>query len=91
MEYRVRPLREGDFELVQDFDDFLALQVAEIIPITRNVLEKASVLRAKYGFLKTPDALHLAGAITARCDGFLTNDHRLNRCGDEIRIEVIGL
>lgn len=34
-------------------------------------------LRAKYPSIKPPDAIHLATAISARVDGFLTNDKNL--------------
>lgn len=34
-------------------------------------------LRAKYPSIKPPDAIHLATAISARVDGFLTNDKDL--------------
>ena len=34
-------------------------------------------LRAKYPSVKPPDAIHLATAISARVDGFLTNDKNL--------------
>lgn len=36
-------------------------------------------LRAEYAWLKPPDAIHLATALTGRADGFLTNDHPLKR------------
>ena len=91
LELRVKPLRDGDMALVQDFDDFLAGQVSEVVPITRAVLERAAALRARHGFLKTPDAIHLAAAIVTGCDAFFTNDHRLDRCGDgEIAVEVLA-
>jgi predicted nucleic acid-binding protein len=41
-------------------------------------LNLATDLRAQYR-LKTPDALHLAAAITAGCDEFWTNEHRLEQ------------
>ncbi|GIK36674.1 MAG: hypothetical protein BroJett011_05070 [Chloroflexota bacterium] len=61
--------------------------IEEIIPVSRQVIDKATELRARYSF-KTPDAIHLAAAITDHCDLFLTHDYRLNRC-QEIAIAVI--
>lgn len=63
--------------------------VNELIPISRESLEKAADLRAKYSWLKTPDAIHLAAAIESGCDAFLTNDRRLERC-TEIKVEVLA-
>jgi predicted nucleic acid-binding protein len=48
----------------------------ELIPTTRETYVRASLLRAQLG-LKTPDAIHMASAIEARCTAFLTNDRLL--------------
>jgi predicted nucleic acid-binding protein len=77
MECRVKPLRDGDMELLHDFDDFFAKAVSAIVPLSRQVIDKATELRAEHG-LKTPDAIHLAAAMLSACDKFLTNDHRLD-------------
>ena len=88
LECRVKPLREGDTALLADYDDYFVLTVSEIVPLSRKVVDRATDLRARYGF-KTPDALQLAAAIEGGCDVFLTNDHRLDRCS-EIRVDVIS-
>jgi predicted nucleic acid-binding protein len=44
--------------------------------LTTAVVDRATVIRGRYRF-KTPDALHLAAAIEAGCQTFLTNDARL--------------
>jgi predicted nucleic acid-binding protein len=64
--------------VVQDFDDYFANTIAEIFPLTRDLIDLATEIRAQYNF-KTPDALHLAAAVISNCDVFLTNDQRLNR------------
>lgn len=46
--------------------------------VTAEVAVRAAHLRAQYN-LKTPDALHLATAIEAGCQAFLTNDADLKR------------
>src|SRR5687767_962473 len=46
-----------------------------LVGITTPVFDRATVLRAKYNF-KLGDSLHLAAAIKAGCDRFLTNDRR---------------
>jgi uncharacterized protein len=78
LECRVKPMRDGNQALLQDFDDYFANTIAEIFPLTRDVVDLATEIRAQYNF-KTPDALHLAAAVISNCDVFLTNDQRLNR------------
>lgn len=78
MECHIKPLRNGDAALLQDFDDYFAGAVAEIVPLSRAVINRATTIRAQHGY-KTPDAIHLAAATVLGCDVFLTNDHRLDR------------
>jgi len=87
LECRVKPLRNGDTALLQDFDDYFGNTIAEIATLTRDVIDRATEIRAQFNF-KTPDSIHLAAAVTANCDTFLTNDHRLSRF-TAIQIEVI--
>jgi predicted nucleic acid-binding protein len=87
MECRVKPLRDGNSALLLDFDDFFAGTMTETVPLSREVLDRATEIRAKYGF-QTPDAIHLAAATVSGCDVFLTNDHRLDRYSD-IAVEVV--
>ena len=87
MECRVKPVREGNADLLKDYDDFFAYAVAEIVALSREVMDRATEIRARYGF-KTPDAVHLAAAVVTSCDVFLTNDHRLDRFPD-LSIEVV--
>lgn len=87
LECRVKPMRKHDTALLADYEMFLTQVVTSIIPLTREVIDQATELRAHYG-LKTPDAIHVAAALTSRCDVFLTNDHRLGRVAG-MRIEII--
>ena len=62
-------------------DDLLAVydryfNACELIPFDRVLFELASRLRIDHR-IKTPDALHLAGALIAGCDQFWTNDYHL--------------
>jgi predicted nucleic acid-binding protein len=77
LECRVNPLKLGNKALLQDFDDYFAGAVGEIVPLSRLVIDRAAVIRAQHGF-KTPDAIHLAAALESGCDVFLTNDQRLS-------------
>ena len=87
MECRVKPLREGNTALLQDYDDYFAEVVEETVVLSRAVIDRATDIRARYGF-RTPDAIHLAAAVVSGCAVFLTNDHRLNRFPD-IAMDVI--
>jgi predicted nucleic acid-binding protein len=87
LECRVKPMRDGNQALLQDFDDYFANTIAEILPLTRDVVDLGAEIRAQYNF-KTPDSLHLAAAVISNCDVFMTNDQRLNRFTG-INIETI--
>lgn len=78
LEARVKPVKDGDARLLAAFDDYFAVVVGEIVPLSRQVVDTATNIRAQYGF-KTPDSLHLAAAVVSNCDLFLTNDNRLTR------------
>lgn len=87
LECRVKPLRNGNVHLLQDYDDYFQEAVVEIIPLSREVIDYATEIRAQYGF-KTPDAIHLAAAVVSGCNVSLTNDHRLDHFAG-IAIEVV--
>ncbi len=90
LECRVRPLRFGQEVLLTRFERFFATGLDELLPVTREILERAAELRARYAFLKTPDTIRPATARMAGGDVFLTNDRRLDRCGGEIAVEVLA-
>ena len=87
LECRTKPIRNGDDELVQDYDVYFKIALSEIIPLNREVIDRATLIRAEYNF-KTPDAIHLAAAMQAKCDVFYTNDLRLAKFKG-ITIEVV--
>lgn len=75
--------------MLADFDSFFADTVAVVVALTREVVDRATELRAAYN-VKTPNALHLAAALVSRCETFLPNDNRLSRVPD-ITVEVVSL
>ena len=87
MECRVKPLSEGNTDLLKDYDDFFEEAVAELVGLSKEVIDRVTEIRAQHRF-KTPDAIHLAAAVRSGCDLFLTNDHRLDRF-PAIAIEVL--
>lgn len=88
MECSILPLRNGDAALLLNFNAFFSTQVAEMIPFTESVFRTAAIIRAQTS-IKTPDALHLAAAMEAKCDIFLTNDIRLKTFVG-ITVEVVS-
>lgn len=86
LECRVLPVREGNLDLLKRFDDFFAQPEVITVPLDAEVFDVATKLRA-LEHLKTPDALHLAAAISSGCDEFWTNDDHLTKvAGSRIRI-----
>jgi predicted nucleic acid-binding protein len=88
LECRVGPMRDGDEPLLTQYGRFFALPSVARVPMTTEVFETATSLRAAHG-IHTPDALHLAAAIVGGCDELWTNDDRLaNAAGRHIRIRT---
>ena len=87
LECRVGILKRGDVAALKVFKNFFARPDVQLVPLSAAAFDRATQLRVDYGF-KTPDALHLAAAIEAGCDRFLTNDYRLSKCSN-IAVEVL--
>jgi len=89
LECRIGPLRSGDTRLLSLYEGLLAGEGLNLAEITGDVIERATDLRARFGFA-TPDAIHPATAFEARADIFLTGDATLSRCTD-LHVEVLSL
>lgn len=85
LERSLGPVRAGDAAGLSNFDRFFAQ--ATRLEMTTAVYDLATDLRAAHG-LKTPDALHLATALTHGCDEFWTNDHQLARATTALAFRV---
>lgn len=70
------------------YDGFFTRARLEVVDVSAAAIDRATELRARYGF-KTPDAIHLACAIVAGADVFVTGDANLQRC-TEILIEIVS-
>jgi predicted nucleic acid-binding protein len=86
LELLVKPLREGRFDLVDQYRTILSGNL-EMVPLDEIISIKAAELRAKYGF-RTPDAIQLASVIYRKGDVFVTNDKGLKKV-TEIRVMVL--
>lgn len=78
LETMVKPVKENLTEVQETFRAFLTTPDLVLHAITPSVLETAAKVRADFG-IKTPDAIHLANAIRANADLFITNDRKLKR------------
>jgi predicted nucleic acid-binding protein len=59
----------------------------QLVPVTEEITDEASSLRAKYG-IRTPDAIQIGTALASGSDGFVTNDMTLKRV-EEIDVLVL--
>ncbi len=76
LECRANAVAAGDEVTLAQYDEFFSQTVERVMTLTTAVVDRATMIRGKYRF-KTPDALHLAAAVEAGCQTFLTNDARL--------------
>lgn len=78
-EVLTQPMKQGNVKLEQEYRDVLLSSAGfRLLPITASIAELAARLRARHN-LRTPDALHVAAAIDAGCQAFLTNDKDIRR------------
>jgi predicted nucleic acid-binding protein len=85
----VVPFRENRTDLIALYRRFLEDSgVFQLVATTRDIYVRASFYRAEFG-LKTPDAIHVASAVDAGCDAFLTNDRPL-RVPTGMKIITLG-
>ena len=88
-EYCVRPKKINNQRAINKFKYLLNDIGCDIKNIDIEIADITADLRAKYQFLKTPDALQLATAIQYNCNKFLTNDNKLKQIS-EIEIVLIS-
>jgi predicted nucleic acid-binding protein len=72
------PLKHANKALVTAYEQILAASDLELLPVNAAILKQGASIRADFG-LKTPDAIHAAAALRARCSMFLTNDQGFRR------------
>jgi predicted nucleic acid-binding protein len=81
LEVLVIPKRLGMTDLCRRYRElFTFFPNLSVLPIDAAVAEIAADLRAAHS-LRTPDALHLATALHAGADAFVSEDRRLRRIG----------
>lgn len=80
--------RRRDDLLARRYDEILTgLSGVVVAPVTGSIARRAAELRARHA-LTTPDAIHVATAIEARAEEFVTTDRALARVR-EIPVRVL--
>ncbi len=87
LECRVKPLSVNNVSRIAQFEAFFVSSDVTVFGLTTAVCDRATEIRARHRF-KLADSLHLACAVEAGCDRFLTNDVRLSSFPD-IPVEVL--
>lgn len=76
-EILVGPLRSGDMQLAEVYENFLTGDEAlSVIPVSRAILRRSAEIRAQ-SRAKGPDAIHIATADLRGCTVFVSADKRL--------------
>ena len=89
LECMVKPLRENDEALVNEYRAFFEAGQLGIVELTPPVIERATSLRAKHG-LKTPDALQAACALELGGEVlFVTSDADFRKVPN-LRVEILA-
>ena len=89
IEVLTKPLAENQEQLANKYRDILLNSSnTYILELNNDIAEKSAVLKSKYKFLKTPDAIQLATAIYSNSDLFLSNDKKLQSI-NEITVVIL--
>jgi predicted nucleic acid-binding protein len=78
LECRVKPIRDSNINILRDYDTFFQTALAEIVSLDSEVIDLAIEIRAHHNF-SVADSIHLAAALHAQCDLFVTNDLQITR------------
>jgi len=82
------PLAKGNTDYEKAYVEMLINSNGiDLIPVSIAIARHAAQLRARHN-LRTPDAIHVATALEAGCQAFLTDDLGLKRVS-EIRVLVL--
>lgn len=77
LETLVVPYRAGNLALAERYESVLSRsRNLSLVPLGDPLLRSAAQVRAAFK-VRTPDALQLAAALTARCSAYVTNDRDL--------------
>ena len=81
-EFCVKPITKKNSDAIKEFLSFAEDMNCDFKNVDISIAKIVAILRAKYKFLKTPDALQIATAIHYNCDKFITNDKKLKQISE---------
>jgi predicted nucleic acid-binding protein len=87
-EVLVHPLRKGDEKLIALYEN-LFTDFVEPVPITREVLYTSAKLRAETPSQRMPDAIHVATALLAKAEVFVTGDKGIKNLPEHMILIVV--
>lgn len=89
LEVLVRPLRSGMVDLAREYRELLSgSKGIALFPIGAEASEISARLRAKYDWIRTPDAIQVATALQHGAELIVTNDDRWRRL-TEIDVAIL--
>lgn len=89
LEALVQPIRSGRLDLANEYRQLLERSRGiSLLPILSDTCEVSARLRAKYEWIRTPDAIQVASALQNGAEMVVTNDDRWRRL-TEIRVVVL--
>lgn len=87
LECLVLPLRLGNQAMVNAYLQMFSQTDLVAVPVSRDVMIEAAVLRAQHVALRTPDAIHWATAKVEQADRLITNDQNLLRLAGAFAVD----
>ena len=88
-EVLVRPIRAQHADLILAYERLLTVFVKSL-PVSREVLCLAAKLRAGTPAQKTPDAIHVATAMLANADVFVTGDKDIKNLPTTMTLKLVA-
>ena len=90
LEVLVQPLRSGRMDLASQYRQVLEnSRGIRLLPVLSATCEVSAHLRAKYDWIRTPDAIQIAVALQDNADVIVTNDDRWRRL-TEIPVVILS-
>lgn len=89
-EFLVGVYRQKLEKNLSSYEDFLTGSgLFTVVDMDRQIARTAAKLRAEYSSLRTPDAIHLASAISTGASTFITTDRRIPRKIKGLKVIVL--
>lgn len=89
-EFFIRIHKQSREKEISSLLDFITIGgLVAILDVNKEIALLAAKLRAEYSSLRTPDTIHLASAISAGANIFITTDRKIPRKIDRLKAIVL--